>query len=61
MKLTEISQPSDQTLTEQIGANNNTGYLTEDLVNVVRAELNNEWSEPLTGDELMKLIESWVK
>ena len=56
MKINEALQPSDKTLFESIDAENNTGYLTEDLVKIVRTHQTNEWSEPMTAEELLESL-----
>lgn len=59
MNLKEIQQPSDKKLFEAIDQNNNTGYLTEDLVSVVRSEKNGQWSQQMDAEDLIKLMEKW--
>lgn len=59
MRINEVQQPSDKALFESIDAENNTGYLTEDLVKVVRTHQANEWSEPMTGEQLLESLK-WV-
>lgn len=49
MKLTEVQQPSDKALFEQIDSDNDTGFLTEDLVKIARAKTG-EWKEHLTEE-----------
>lgn len=44
MNLKEVKQPSDQTLFEEIDRDNDTGFLTEDLVKIVRAK-DGKWQE----------------
>ena len=61
MKITEVTKQSDARLFESIDATNDTGFLTEDLVKVVRTHEANEWSEGMTSAQLSKLIESWSK
>lgn len=56
MRINEVQQPSAQTLFESIDAENNTGYLTEDLVKVVRTAHANEWSQPMTAEELLESL-----
>jgi len=56
MRINEVQQPSDKTLFESIDAENNTGYLTEDLVRVVRSAQANEWSKPMTAEELLESL-----
>jgi hypothetical protein len=59
MKINEVSQLSDNTLFESISKNNNTGFLTEDLMKIYRTEKNNVWSEPMTAEELLQEMDSW--
>lgn len=59
MQIKEITQLSTRTLTETIKQNNATGYLTEDLVKVVREHKNDAWSEAMTADELLAEMDSW--
>lgn len=61
MKINEVTASRKQALHEAIDSTNDTGFLTEDLVNVVEAEKNGAWSKPVSGDELMSLVESWIK
>ena len=56
MKITEMTIPSAKSLFESLDKDNNTGYLTEDLVNVVQTALINEWSEPMTASELLESL-----
>ena len=56
MKITEVMQPSDRTLTEAIANDNTTGYLTEDLVQIARAA-QGQWSEAVTADDIMADLE----
>lgn len=56
MRINEVQQPSDKALFESIDANNDTGYLTEDLVKLVRTAQDNEWSEPMTAQELLESL-----
>lgn len=59
MKINEVSQPSDQTLFESFDADNHTGLLTEDLVQIARAHHQAHWGQPQTADELLAEMESW--
>jgi hypothetical protein len=60
MKITEVTQPSEQALFEAIDASNDTGFLTEDLVKIGKAH-NGQWSDPVDVDEMMRIVESWTK
>jgi hypothetical protein len=53
MKISEVTEPSDGRLFEQLDADNDTGLATSDLVRIVRQAREGKWSEPMTGDELM--------
>ena len=55
MKLTEIQQPSDRTLFEEIDRENDTGFLTEDLVQIARAK-QGTWSNTMTKSQLAEKI-----
>jgi hypothetical protein len=55
MKLTEVQQPSDQKLFEEIDPQNDTGFLTEDLVKITRAK-DGAWSAPMTSEQLTEKI-----
>jgi hypothetical protein len=59
MKINEIAKPSDQYLYESLDSNNQTGFLTEDLVRVVKTEQAAQWSPPMTADELLAEMDSW--
>jgi hypothetical protein len=53
MKIHEVTQSSDQQLFEQLNQDNHTGYATQDLVKVVRQHQSGQWSQSMTGDQLM--------
>lgn len=55
MNLKEIKEPSDQKLFEAIEQENDTGFLTEDLVRVTRAK-EGQWSAPMTSEQLVEKI-----
>lgn len=59
MKINEVSQPSDNTLFESIERTNNTGFLTEDLMKIYRTEKENNWSNPMSAEELLAEMDSW--
>lgn len=59
MKINEVSQPSDNTLFESIERTNNTGFLTEDLMKIYRTEKENNWSNPMSAEELIAEMDSW--
>ena len=60
MKINEVTITNAQALFEAIDATNDTGFLTEDLVKVVKAE-DGAWSKPVSGDQMMSILESWIK
>lgn len=43
MKINEVTQPSTKAIFESIDATNNSGFLTEDLVGVVKAHQADQW------------------
>ena len=55
MKITEVSQPTDQTLLESLQENNDTGVLAEDLTKVVRTHNNKQWSKAMTLEESLSV------
>lgn len=57
MKITEVTQPSENALFEALDAENDTGFLTEDLVKIVQAA-NGPWSGPMSGDEMIARLEA---
>jgi hypothetical protein len=59
MKINEIAQPSDSRLFETLDQNNQTGFMTEDLVRIVKTEQAGQWSAPMTADELLAEMDSW--
>jgi len=58
MNFNEISQPSDRALYETIDASNNSNFLTEDLVQVVRASQNGKWDTFNSVTEVMESLYS---
>ncbi len=56
MKINEVKVSSTKSLFEDLDKNNNTGFLTEDLVKVVQAHQTNEWSEPMTAEQLLESL-----
>jgi hypothetical protein len=59
MRLFEVTKLNDKELFEAVDRTNDTGFLTEDLVKIIKTDQVNEWSEPMDADELSKLMESW--
>lgn len=64
MKITEVSKTSEKKLTEDL-SKDESGFLTEDLVNIVKAHQDDNWSEPIDGDEYIRLLKqgklSWQR
>jgi len=61
MKINEVTQPSDKALFEALDPTNDTGFLTEDLVKIVRTEQAGNWSAPKNMDDFLAEMESWEK
>ena len=59
MKVNEVKVASAKSLTESIAKNNNTGFLTEDLVRIVQQEQSCEWSQPKTLEEMLAEMDAW--
>lgn len=59
MKITEVTRINRQRLAEEIAGQNNTGFLTEDLVRIYETATAECWSEPMTADELLAEMDSW--
>lgn len=57
MKITEVTRRSE--LREYVEKNNNTGFLTEDVVRIIEAHNSDCWSEPQTADELIAEMDAW--
>jgi hypothetical protein len=53
MKITEVEQMSEAKLLESINRENDTGFLTEDLVKIVDTHRNDQWSEPMDPDDFI--------
>lgn len=61
MKITEVSRPRDRAaLTESLSANNNTGFLSEDLVQIVEAH-EGEWSAEMSADDMLAEMDAMEK
>lgn len=56
MNLNEIKQPSDQKLFEELDPQNDTGFLTEDLIKITRAHNAGEWTEHLTEEDFVTYL-----
>lgn len=57
MKITEVTQPSEQALFEALDAENDTGIATTDLVKIAKS-VNGPWSKPMSGDEMIARLEA---
>jgi hypothetical protein len=55
MQIKEITTKSTNSLREAL-AQDNTGIVTEDMVNIVRAHEANEWDAPVDGDAYLKQL-----
>lgn len=51
MKINEVTKSKLDVLKEDLAQNNDTGYLTEDLVKIAEQHFNGQWSKPLTLEE----------
>lgn len=63
MKINEITIPSEKAIFEDIATNNNSGFLTEDLVGLVVAERTNQWQSYDADSFVKNLLEGkmpWV-
>jgi len=58
MNFREISQSSDRALRESINSNNTSGYLTEDLVQVIRAAELGTWTTYNSIKEVMESLQN---
>lgn len=52
MRAQEVVQMSGDKLFEFVNKNNNTGFLTEDVVNIIRQHESGAWSDGFTANEL---------
>ena len=57
MKITEVTRRHQ--LREAVGASNNTGYLTEDIVRIIETHESNCWSDPMTADDILAEMDAW--
>lgn len=57
MKITEITQPSIQSITESIDSTNNSRFITEDLVGIVEAHQANDWQSYDADSYIQSLLE----
>lgn len=54
MKLKEIHIPSDSKLFEDLSQDNDTGLASEDLVKIVKTDMEDKWLPGVTYDEYLK-------
>ena len=59
MNIPKVTKLSDQELFESIDSTNTTGFRTEDLVDIIKTDFEELWSEPMSYDELIALMDSW--
>lgn len=57
MKINEVTQPSSKTVFESIDAENNSKFLTEDLVGIVNAHHDDQWTSYDANDYIQSLRE----
>lgn len=61
MNIKEVTVTPAAVLAEAIGADNQTGFRTEDLVQIVQTAQAGQWSESMTMEELLAEMDSWVQ
>lgn len=61
MKINEVKVSSTKALTEAIARDNNTGFLTEDLVRIIQQEQSCSWSKPMSLEEMLAEMDEWDK
>lgn len=59
MKITEVTQPSEQALFEALDAENDTGIATADVVKLIKS-MNGPTKGPFTGDEMLARIQAAI-
>lgn len=59
MKIEEIVKSRKQLMIEQLEQHNASGFLTEDLVRVVEAAEENQWSQPCTANDILQEMQAW--
>jgi hypothetical protein len=57
MKITEVTQSSTKAIFESIDADNNSGFLTEDLVGIVKAHQADQWQSHDADSYMKNLLE----
>lgn len=56
MKISEVKQPSTARLLESVDQDNTTGFLSEDLVKILREHDTGQWSQPMTAEQLLESL-----
>jgi hypothetical protein len=54
MKLKELRIPSDRKLFEDLSKDNDTGLASEDLVKIVKTDMEDNWLPGVTYEEYLK-------
>jgi hypothetical protein len=60
MKITEVLQNNEQALFEVLDAANDTEFVTEDVMKVVKSEAG-AWSEPVSGEDFIAEMKSFLE
>ena len=55
MKITEVTTSTLTALRESLEQENNTGFLTEDLISIAKQHLLGQWSNPVTLEESLAI------
>jgi hypothetical protein len=55
MKITEVTTSTLTALRESLEQENNTGFLTEDLISIAKQHLSGQWSTPVTLEESLAI------
>jgi hypothetical protein len=55
MKITEVTTSTLTALRESLEQENNTGFLTEDLISIAKQHLSGQWSNPVTLEESLAI------
>ena len=58
MKIAEIEAGSDNKLFESLHADNESEFVTEDLVSMVRTNQEGQWSDGVSAADIAKLMET---
>lgn len=57
MQIKEITQPSTKAIFESIDATNSSGFITEDLVGIVKAHQADQWQSHDADSYMKSLLE----